>query len=303
MTHAWLHTVDFMEMSGPLWAYWCWVMERMCSKLVRGVSSKRHPSASLDRRSFEFANLNAVIRMYDLQESLASANRIYSTSRTTTDTFNEYPETFLRYPKRTLDLRRSKEMRDILRRIAVHFVSQWDRSVEEILPGLPTTATFYSRIQIDHGEHDIISSYFGAQNKMPTAAQTAGKRDATFMQYELLVDRYPSRKAISGFVPKTFFGRLNRIIVINTLPQDEPAVLTPRNYILLDVDPCSTTRDRYGFYNYKSFRATEVVDATTPRAIVGRIYDVDAKHHTFVRRYDTADHAEYRDPNIGEVVE
>ncbi|KAG9016731.1 hypothetical protein FRB95_006588 [Tulasnella sp. JGI-2019a] len=29
--YAWLHAVDFMEETGPLWSYWCWVMEWYCS--------------------------------------------------------------------------------------------------------------------------------------------------------------------------------------------------------------------------------------------------------------------------------
>ncbi|KIO23575.1 hypothetical protein M407DRAFT_47359, partial [Tulasnella calospora MUT 4182] len=46
--HAWIHIPDIIEKSGPLWAYWSWVMERFCGRLSRTISSRKWPYSSLN---------------------------------------------------------------------------------------------------------------------------------------------------------------------------------------------------------------------------------------------------------------
>lgn len=72
---------------------------------------------------------------------------------------------------------------------------------------------------------------------------------------------------------------------------------TPQTFILIDIDQCNTTRDRYGLYEYQNFGASEVVEASSARALVGRIFD-NGKW-TFVRREGNIEHAEYHDPVPG----
>lgn len=165
-SHAWLHVPDFMEKSGPLWAFWCWVMERMCARLVRSVSSKKHPNASLDRRTLEYANLNAIVNAFDLQQDLPTFTRIYATSRVTSFSvdYEPYSGLTLRTPTRTVSLppptllqsqdTAIKGLIQLRRRIAVHFSAQWTRPAHDIIMSqvLPTKVNMYSRIELDGGD-------------------------------------------------------------------------------------------------------------------------------------------------------
>lgn len=58
--HTWLHAVDYIEQSGPLWCFWCWIMERFCGRLARAVASHKHPYASLNRRILELATIASI---------------------------------------------------------------------------------------------------------------------------------------------------------------------------------------------------------------------------------------------------
>lgn len=296
-THAWIHVPDFMEKSGPLWAFWCWVMERCCARLVRGVSSKKHPNASLDRRALEYANLGAIVNANSLQEVLPTFTRIYATSRTTSHyVYHEnYTSLTLRTPTRTVSITPSnttpQEMVTLRHRIAVHFSARWGPSARDILGArvLPSSINIYSRLQIGNG--DTIRSFFGGRGEATSSDDS--RRDATFFEYSLYVDRYahqPRRRSV--FVRQTYFGRLNRIIVIECAPfTNNPAA--PRGairpFVLLEVDPCKVTRDKHGFYEYSTFNTTEVVDASTAIAVVGRV--PENGKWVFVRRDGVDGHA------------
>lgn len=276
-------------------------MERVCARLVRGVSSKKHPNASLNRRAFEYTNLSAIVNANGLRETLPTFTRIYATSRITSHHIDhdDYQSLTLRTPTRTVSIAPSKgtakEMLKLRRRIAVHFSAQWGPSAQAILDAnvLPSSINVYSRLEIDNG--DMIRSFFGGHGD--TASADDGRRDATFFEYKLLVDRYahhPRRKSV--FVPKLYFGRLNRIIVIECAPLSvDPTA--PRGairpFVLLEVDPCKATCDKYGFYEYSTFETTAVIDAGTARAVVGRI--PENGKWVFVRRKGVDEHADYHD--------
>ena len=275
-------------------------MERVCTRLVRGVSSKKHPGASLERRALEYANINAIISTYDLKAILPPVTRIYASSRITSFTFPErdYSDITLHSPTRVINIklnatadeeeeRTATEMLRLRRRIAIHFTAQWNIPATEILKRLPNSAVAYSKLVIKNG--DMIRSFFGGRGDAD--ASTDARRDATFFEYELLVDRFAHRqRQAPSFKPRTYFGRLNRIVAINMVPLDEPNE-PARTYILLDVDPCQTRRDEYGFYEYTAFKTSTIIDAFTARAVVGRILD-DGKW-VIVRR-GGSEHAEYQ---------
>lgn len=295
--HAWLHVVDFMEKSGPLWAFWCWVMERVCSKLVRGVSSRKHPDASLDRRAFESAKLNAIIHSHDLQATIPNVTRIYASTRITSYNFKKYEDLTLRSPRRVVSLIHTEEMRIVRSRIAIHFSAQWDMTPRAAIKFIPTTGTTFTRLQIRNG--DTIHTSCNRQGK-------TARRDATYMQYELLVDkwRHAARRTPS-FGGETFFGRLKRIIVVDIASPDEHrndndsdsdsddnGDDNTRPYVLLEVEPCDASLVR-GYYEYSQHKATEIIDGNGARMVVGRIH-IDGKW-VFVRREGGIKHAEYRD--------
>ncbi|KAG8961974.1 hypothetical protein FRC05_005650 [Tulasnella sp. 425] len=101
--HAWLQLVDMMEQSGPLWAYWCWVMERFCGHLARAISSRKHPYASLNRRIHEIQSLHAIRHIYRLEAELPPYTAMYdSADLPRYEDLNHYPEITLLHPRRVL---------------------------------------------------------------------------------------------------------------------------------------------------------------------------------------------------------
>ncbi|KAG8959011.1 hypothetical protein FRC00_002067 [Tulasnella sp. 408] len=127
--HAWLHLIDLMEQSGPLWGYWCWVMERYCSRLLRATTA--HNS-----------------RVLDAWEDEEHA---------------QYSDLKLIVPSRILQLNQD-ELRSLKKRIAVHVMTRngvTSRSL--VLSCLPDKILQWSQIQIKDG--DIVSSLYGDNRK------------------------------------------------------------------------------------------------------------------------------------------
>ena len=73
--HALLHIADMILVSGPVWAYWAFAMERYCGIIRPAIRSRKHPYASLDRGVLETAQLFQIGLLYNVQDSLHVLNR------------------------------------------------------------------------------------------------------------------------------------------------------------------------------------------------------------------------------------
>ncbi|TFK95992.1 hypothetical protein BDV98DRAFT_478886, partial [Pterulicium gracile] len=65
-----LHLPYYIRTMGPLWIYWCFVMERFCGYLKRSKKSQKYPFASLARRLHDVAQLNQIKLVYQLGDEL-----------------------------------------------------------------------------------------------------------------------------------------------------------------------------------------------------------------------------------------
>lgn len=195
-----------------------------------------------------------------------------------------YSDIILLQPRRVLDLSKSSDLRALRRRISVHFATRWKMKTQEVDRHLPSTVVQYGRFRMTDG--DTISSLYGYNRR------DENHRDTSFFQYELLVDAFAHhRRKQSKMVPQTFFGQLGRIIVVTVQPTDAILELDRSTFILLDVEPCNTKLDKYGFYEYHDFTARMVIDGTGARAVVGRIKD--GGKWVIVKRRGGMEHAEY----------
>ncbi|KIO24551.1 hypothetical protein M407DRAFT_76825 [Tulasnella calospora MUT 4182] len=285
--HAWLHLVDIIEQSGPLWSYWCWVMERFCGKLVRAVSSRKHPYSSLNRRILELQlTLHAIRHAYNLGDRIPPSSTMFNSEPPETyHDIDRYEELTLLHPKRSLSFARDG-LNDLRRRIAVHLATVHDVSVAVAMMAIPETIVQWGRARIK--DADIVHSHVGYPRR------EENQRNATFIQYEQQVDRNARwRRREVDMEAWTFFGRLDRIICCEVLPNQAMGIPEPEPLILLDVKLCNTERDAFGFYEYSTFRYSEIVDGTCLRALVGRILDRDK--WVFVRRQGAMEHAEFID--------
>lgn len=95
----------------------------------------------------------------------------------------------------------------------------------------------------------------------------------TFLQYTLYVDRHAHRKRITPeFEEKTFFGQLNRVLILELQAAQQLDLAKPMTIILALIQEVKATL-RDGIYTYKEFSAEEVVDLKTVQCVVGRVKD------------------------------
>lgn len=74
------------------------------------------------------------------------------------------------------------------------------------------------------------------------------------------------------FEEKTFFGQLNRILVLELPPAPRLDLTEPTTLILALIQEVNVTL-RDGVYSYKEFGLEEVVDLKTVQCVVGRVKD------------------------------
>lgn len=251
--HAWIHLVDMIENSGPLWAYWTWAMERYCGLLSRAVSSRKHPYSSLNRRILEIQTLHSIRNMYDLDKRLPIYTTMYASEPPPSyyDPVN-YPDLTLLHPQSTISFARDGLL-DLRHRIAIHLATRYKVNVATASQAILPSVIQWGRVRIE--DSDVVYSNLGYSRK------EENRRDATFIQYELLVDIHARRRAV------------------------EP------EFELMDVKTCNVARDPYGFFEYTTYGSSEVVDGSSLRALVGRI--MDRGKWVFVRRTGVVEHAEF----------
>jgi hypothetical protein len=94
-----------------------------------------------------------------------------------------------------------------------------------------------------------------------------------FLQYTLYVDRHArhSRKT-PDFEEKTFFGQLNRILVLELPAAPRLNLAEPTTVILALIQEVKAML-KDGFYTHKEFGAEEVVDLKTEQCVIGRVKD------------------------------
>ncbi|KAG8971497.1 hypothetical protein FRB90_010486, partial [Tulasnella sp. 427] len=290
--HVWLHVPDMIRRSGPVWSYWTWVMERFCGLLSRAITSRKYPYASLYRRIREIQTLHAVRNIYDLHDRLPihTPMRAPNSDPPPTYTHPSYPELTLHHPRRTISLA-NNDLKDLHRRIAVHLATRYKVNLTVAKQAVPAAVIQWGRAHIK--DADMVYSHLGYGQR------EENQRNATFIQYELLVDihaRYRSRRP--EFHPTTFFARLDRVFVLELQPNPALRIDQTTALVLMDVKICNTEQDQYGFYEYSTYKHSEVIDGLAIRALVGRIQD--RGKWTFVRRKGAIEHADYLDEDENE---
>lgn len=230
--------------------------------------------------------LNNIVHIHNLKERLPRYSRMSdSTPPPSFRHTDRYPDLKLLHPRRVLSFQ-DHGLLSLQRRIAVHIATQLNATVAAVKALLPPTVVSWSRVRIS--ESDTVYAHESYKDS------EAERRDSTFMEYEQLVDRHRNRRrAAPHFESRTFFGQLQRILVVDLPASDTIHLRNPRTYILLDVHMCNTNVDRYGYSEYRpgQMGVQEVVDGTSLRALVGRMKD--RGKYAIVQRKGDHQHAEY----------
>jgi hypothetical protein len=67
-----LHIADTILNAGPVWVYWVFVMERLCGRLQRAVTSRRHPYSSMNTWATEYEQLKLLVNQFEIGDRLRS---------------------------------------------------------------------------------------------------------------------------------------------------------------------------------------------------------------------------------------
>lgn len=282
-SHAWLHIPDYIESTGPGPSLWCWGCERACGRLTRAITSRKHPYASIDRRALEQSTLAVIRNTYDLQELLPVYSKMHDNGNRATFSHPGYPDITLLHPHKVISFVRDR-LQPLKLRISAHLCTLLEVPAAVIRSHMSHTFEQYGRVLFK--KEGTIYATEG------TSALAEGRRNATFLQYELRVDEHASDwGAEPSFDGADNYGQLERAIVVDLPASDALGLTQPTTYILFDIHTCNTTEDDYGFYEYTRMGKHEIIDGSAIRASVGRIFD--RGKWVIVKRPNGLEHAEW----------
>ncbi|KAE9392020.1 hypothetical protein BT96DRAFT_959417 [Gymnopus androsaceus JB14] len=244
--HALLHIADSIKWAAPVWACWAFPMERYCGHLQCCIKSRRYPFASIDNYVTASAQLSHIKIIYGLVNELNL----------------KHPTCILLPPRRP-----SSTVTTFWRdKIILALATRFETSVQRARQFLHTAdIQRWGKVRQLEGGDDMNAS------SLVTAAED--RRDATYVRYEMLVDRFAhSRKKKSSFVLTTFFGQLQELFVVSLPPIDELGLSDKTTLILAGIQRSEINKfHATGLFSSQKLGLSEVVDITCVQCLIGRI--------------------------------
>ncbi|KAL1741822.1 hypothetical protein HDZ31DRAFT_44602 [Schizophyllum fasciatum] len=163
-------------------------------------------------------------------------------------------------------VRNSPPSSSIIDKVCIHLQTRYGAPARDVRPCIVTDSIRqYGRVRrLDAGDDMRASSL------VPTSED---RRDATWVKYDLLVDRNARRRnAPPIFVPQSYFGQLENILVVEVSPSPALNLRRPETLILAYIHachPCYT--NSLGMILYDRMGVHEVVDITSVQCLVGRV--------------------------------
>ncbi|PPQ82425.1 hypothetical protein CVT26_013426 [Gymnopilus dilepis] len=264
--HALLHVADGIEECGPVWAYWAFPMERFCGVLQPCIKSRRFPFANLDEHVTAVAQLAHIRTRHNLPDKLVISKASMVDERRKGFTTPSYPSCMLLSP------RQANPVIDpaLLGKIAACLSTRYGVSMAIARRNLANAKIeCWGRLVCSTEGGDTVNA-----SEMVKRSQE-DSRDASYVRYELLVDRNArSRKKAPEYVPETFYGQLRRIFVLEMPASDELGTTESQTLILGSILTCKIEmQNDLDMHYFKQYRGTEVVDISTIQCLVGRVKD------------------------------
>ncbi|KAH9849072.1 hypothetical protein C2E23DRAFT_870815 [Lenzites betulinus] len=264
--HALLHIAQSIRFAGPVWASWAFPMERYCGSLLPAIMNRRYPYACLDRYVLDQARLAHIKLLYGLEEQLSLGQR-KTAENDCAVSIPGYDSCVLLPAKRPFT-----PSRGLCDKIISCLSTRYTATPAAIRSALPMEVLEWAKIRILNGGDTIRSSTLDA------GADSGDGRNASYVRYELLVDRntrYRNRPVV--LEKQTFYGELQHILLVpfGPVPSATPPLLHNETLLLAVIRTCSieSSDDRLDLHFYKQLGRTEVVDLTTIQCVVGRIHD------------------------------
>ncbi|KAH9946895.1 hypothetical protein B0H21DRAFT_857356 [Amylocystis lapponica] len=272
--HALLHVADSIRATGPVWAAWEFPMERFCGTLLPALKNRRYPYASLSHYAVDIAQLYQIELLYDMQQELSL--RPQSVSHLAEYKSDAYPKAVLRPPHRVSEISLAMHTK-----IAQSLATRFDTTMAVARRIVPRNLSQWGKVQrVDGGDlmhaADIVSA-------------TENTRDATYVRYQLLVDRNARNTRVQPqFTPKNFYGQLRNIFVLNIPSSRELRTSAPSTLLLAAIQTVKTKQAKdisIAFYKEENKAGPiEVVDLAAIQCLVGRVYDTQRKWWGFIDR-------------------
>ncbi|KAL4243606.1 hypothetical protein ABKN59_011880 [Abortiporus biennis] len=198
--HVLLHIADGIIAAGPVWAYWAFPMERYCGWLQPSISSRYFPYASLNWFVLDNSRLRHIKLIYDIEEKLQLGPPKVDQGKSYVD----YSTCTTHYPyHQSISL-----TPELKQKILNHLTLRFSVSPMVAKAALPEDFEEWGKIRI-FNDGDLIRT-------ARLQSQREDTQDASFVRYELLVDknaRYYRRAVI--LEPTTFFGQLQCVMAIH----------------------------------------------------------------------------------------
>ncbi|XP_006458586.1 hypothetical protein AGABI2DRAFT_141379 [Agaricus bisporus var. bisporus H97] len=258
--HALLHIAWGIRIAGPVWAYWAFPMERHCNTLLPSIRSRRHPYASISAFVTAVAQLDQIKLRFCLQSELDLNPRKNIQSPVLLS--DSYPEYKLCPPLRQGPL--PVHLRDkFYAALATRFEKA--KAVVQNFVTFDEPVTHYGRVVCVGGGDTIVAS--------DMVRRSEDSRDTSYIKYVQIVDRYAhQRNRRPEYVKRSFFGQLQRIIVLNLPPIPQLNIDLPLTVIYAVVQAVKVKLEG-SLYYYSTMGATEVIDLSTVQCLIGRVRD------------------------------
>ncbi|KAJ8095706.1 hypothetical protein PM082_022964 [Marasmius tenuissimus] len=158
-------------------------------------------------------------------------------------------------------------------KIMVHLATRFSSNTRKVTKTMvkkyyiPSQVTQWYKVRRLEGGDDMVA------DSMSIYAED--RRDATFVRYDLLVDkRARNHRAAPDLTPEHFYGQLKDILVVKFPAAQALGVATESVFILAAIEKCAVCHvNDLEMPVYEKMGALEVVDIGTVQCLVGRIQE------------------------------
>ncbi|KAF9023214.1 hypothetical protein BDZ89DRAFT_1093121 [Hymenopellis radicata] len=284
---SWVETYESIRKMGPVWCYWAFPMERYCGSIKPGIRSRRFPFASLDRHVLETAQLAQIACQYGIARELSLRP----------DPKDHIPGSFADpdYPSCIYLPPRLRQRPENLNALEGALVTRFMTAPEanEERPKKKrktkkTTAPGMKAIVRRHLANADVQEYGKIRRIDSEAGDTIwsnaasrsreDKRDATFVRYEMIVDKRARFQGSQVLEKETFYGQLQHLYAVTF---SDPEALQdlkceePTTILMASIQACNINTAEHGpdldIHFYSDLGKIDVVDVTCIQALIGRI--------------------------------
>ncbi|GBE81876.1 hypothetical protein SCP_0402500 [Sparassis crispa] len=258
-------------------------MERYCGALQPAIRSRRHPYACLNRYVLDKARLTQIKLIYGIKTELSFAVPYIETGTS----IPGYPTCVVLPTRRITSLDQG-----LLKQLLATLCTRFSAPASTIRKVLSPQVEEWSKLRILNDGDTIRAA--------ESDCRAEDERDASFVRYELLVDknaRYHNRPVV--LEKTTFYGQVRRLFICKLNRAPSIGLQQPSTSVLLaairtcDIEETDNVLD---IHYYSKMGRLDIVDITTIQCVVGRVHD--RQRWAVIDRSGTLSRAIYIDDTV-----